>query len=165
MPGLFSSSEPWDDRQKAMVTKWMEGTYKQFTERVMKTRAGKIKDIDKVARGRIFLAKDAKALGMVDEIGGIDDALAYAAKNVGLESGKYDIRIVPAPKTLGDILMGNGADAAFAFKPTVQINPDSILVAALSPAMRKSMARQMQLLQVLRDCPVVLMAPYSVTIK
>ncbi|HWE01417.1 MAG TPA: signal peptide peptidase SppA [Tepidisphaeraceae bacterium] len=162
--GLFSSSEPWDDRQKTMVTKWMEGTYKQFTERVMKTRGGKIKDIDKVARGRIFLAKDAKALGMVDEIGGIDDALSYAAAKVGLEPGKYDIRIVPAPKSLGDIIMGNGAEAAFALNPTVQINADSIL-GAVSPAMRKTMARQMQLLQVLRDRPVVLMAPYSVTIK
>ena len=128
--GLFSSSEPWDDRQKAMVTKWMEGTYKQFTERVMKTRGGKIKDIDKVARGRIFLAQDAKALGMVDEIGGIDDALTYAAKKVGLEVDKYDVRIVPAPKTLGDLLMGGGPEAAFKFKPTIQISPDSILNAA-----------------------------------
>ena len=143
----------------------MQGTYTQFTERVMKTRTGKIKDIDKVARGRIFLAKDAKALGMVDEIGGIDEALTYAATKVSLEPGKYDIRIVPAPKTLGDIIMGNGAETAFPFKPTVQINADSILAAALSPAMRKSMARELALLQVLRDRPVVLMAPYSVTIK
>jgi protease-4 len=162
--GLFSSSEPWDDRQKLMVTKWMQGTYKQFTERVMKTRAGKIKDIDKVARGRIFVAKDAKALGMVDEIGGIEEALAYAAKDAGIDAGKYDIRIVPAPKSLGDMIMGGGAEAAFNFKPTVQISPDSIL-AAVSPRLRKTMARELQMLKILQDHPVVLMTPYNVTIK
>jgi protease-4 len=162
--GLFSSSEPWDDRQKLMVTKWMEGTYKQFTERVMKTRGGKIKDIDKVARGRIFVAKDAKALGMVDEIGGIDETLAYAAKDAGLEPGHYDVRIVPAPKTLGDILTGNGADAALAFKPTIQISPDSILNMA-SPELRRSIARELQMVRILQDRPVVLMSPYDVTIK
>ncbi|MDB5299040.1 MAG: Signal peptide peptidase SppA, partial [Phycisphaerales bacterium] len=93
--GLFSSNEPWSDRQRTMVTSWMHQTYEQFTARVMKTRAGKIKDIDQVARGRIFLAKQAKELGMVDEIGGIEDALADAAKKVGLDEGKYDVRIVP----------------------------------------------------------------------
>jgi protease-4 len=160
--GLFSSSEPWDERQKTMVRKWMQGTYVQFTERVMKTRAGKIKDIDKVARGRIFVAKDAKALGMVDEIGGIDEAIAYAAKDAGL--GKFDVRIVPAPKSLGDIIMGGGADAAFLFKPTVQISPDSLLGAA-SPSLRRAMAREIQMMQVLQQRPVVLLAPYQVEIK
>lgn len=162
--GLFSSSEPWDDRQRELVTKWMEGTYKQFTQRVMKTRAGKIQDIDKVARGRIFLAKDAKALGMIDEIGGIDDAITYAAKDAGLEEGKYDVRTVPAPKSLADLLMGGGQDVAFPFKPKVQIGPDSFLGAA--PAqMRKSLAHDMQLFQILNDRPVVLMAPYNVSIR
>ncbi len=52
----------------------MKGTYDQFTRRVMSTRTGKIKDIDQVARGRIFIAKQAKDLGMVDEIGGIGAA-------------------------------------------------------------------------------------------
>ena len=135
--GLFSSSKPWDDRERTMVTKWMEGTYKQFTQRVMTTRTGKIKDIDKVARGRIFLAKDAKSLGMVDEIGGIDDALAYAAKTPACAPGKFDVRVVPAPKTLSDILMGNGQDMAFPFKPTMQISPESILMQPPWPCGRR----------------------------
>ena len=41
---------------------------------VMTTRKGKIVNIDEVARGRIFLAADAKNLGMVDELGGLDEA-------------------------------------------------------------------------------------------
>src|SRR5205823_3725266 len=56
---LFSMNQEWTDRQRRMVTNWMKQTYDQFTERVMTNRKGKIKDIDQVARGRIFLAKQA----------------------------------------------------------------------------------------------------------
>ena len=161
--GLFSMSEPWSDRQRQMVTSWMKQTYVQFTQRVMKMRGDKIKDIDKVARGRIFLAPQAKSLGMIDEIGGIDDAIAYAAKKGNLEEGSYEIRILPQPKTLGDILTGNGADAAMPFRPKIQVNEP--LLQGLAPIFAKGLGRQLQMLQLLQDRPVVLVAPFEVTIK
>ncbi len=108
---LFSSSTEWNDRQRQQVTRWMKQTYDQFTERVMTTRKGKIKDIDAVARGRIFSAQQAKDLGMVDRIGGIQDAIAYAAKQVNLKPGDYDVRVLPAPKTLADLLNGSVRDS------------------------------------------------------
>lgn len=161
--GLFSMSEPWSDRQRQMVTNWMKQTYVQFTHRVMKMRGDKIKDIDKVARGRIFLARQAKALGMVDEIGGIEDAIAYAAKRGNLNEGDYDVRILPAPKTLGDILTGNGADAATPIRPKIEIS-DPVLQ-GLAPLLKKGLGREMQMIQLLQDRPVVLVAPFEVTIK
>ena len=106
---LFSSNQPFTDRQRKMVTAWMTQTYVQFTQRVMTTRKGKIKDIDAVARGRIFCAAQAKDLGMVDQIGGLEDAIAGAADDAGLGKTGYDVRVIPAPKTLGDILTGGGA--------------------------------------------------------
>jgi protease-4 len=161
--GLFSMSEPWSDRQRQMVTSWMKQTYVQFTQRVMKMRGDKIKDIDKVARGRIFLAPQAKSLGMVDEIGGLEDAVAYAANKGNLEPGSYDIRILPQPKTLGDILTGNGADAAMPFRPKIQVNDP--LLQGLAPILAKGLGRQLKMLQLLQDRPVVLVAPFEVTIK
>src|SRR5436305_13177880 len=83
--GLFSSNKEWDERQRRMVRNWMQETYDQFTQRVMSTRKNRISDIDKVARGRIFLASQAKQLGMVDEIGGVEQAIAYAANKVNLK--------------------------------------------------------------------------------
>ena len=161
--GLFSMTEPWSDRQRKMVHNWMQQTYEQFTHRVMTMRGSKIKDIDKVARGRIFLAKQAKALGMVDEIGGVEDAIAYAARKGGLEAGQYDVRILPAPKTLGDILMGGGADAAMPFKPKIELK-DPVLQ-NLSPLLRKTVGRELQTLQLLQDRPVVLVAPFDLSIR
>src|SRR2546423_3945368 len=104
--GLFSSNQPFDERQRRLVTNWMKNTYDQFTQRVMSTRSGKIKDIDQVARGRIFLAKQAKELGMVDEIGGVQNAIAHAANKAGLHAGQFDVKILPQPRTLAELLLG-----------------------------------------------------------
>ena len=161
--GLFSMSEPWSDRQRTMVTSWMKQTYVQFTERVMKMRGGKIKDIDKVARGRIFLAAQAKSLGMVDEIGGIEEAVNYAAKKGQLDAGDFDIRILPAPKSLGDFLSGNGADTATPFKPRIEVTDP--LFKAMSPILQKSLGRELKMLELLQDRPVVLVAPFEVTVR
>jgi protease-4 len=130
----------------------------------MHTRKDKIKDIDQVARGRIFLAKQAKDLGMVDEIGGIEAALAYTADKVKLAKGQYDVKILPAPKTLGDLLVGNANQAAFPFKPEIKISEDSIL-RTLPPTMRRAVGQQIQFLQLLQDRPVVLVSPYVLTVR
>ncbi|HEX8522498.1 MAG TPA: signal peptide peptidase SppA [Tepidisphaeraceae bacterium] len=161
---LFSSQNPFDERQKKMITSWMRQTYDQFTERVMSGRKDKIKDIDKVARGRIFLARQAKDLGMVDEIGGTSDALAYAAKKVNLKEGDYELRILPAPRTLADYFGYNGPQAAATLAPKVTISPDSVLK-LMSPQLNRLMARQIQTLQLLQDHPVLLVMPAAIDMK
>jgi protease-4 len=164
---LFSESQPFTDRQRRLVTNWMRNTYDQFTSRVMHTRKDKIKDIDAVARGRIFLAKQAKELGMVDEIGGVEAAIGYAAGKAKMSKGQYDVRILPAPRTLADMFAGGsgaGNQAAFPFKPEIKISEDSIL-RTLSPTMRKSLSHQLQFMQLLQDRPVVLVSPYVITVK
>ena len=164
--GLFSMNQPFTDRQRRMVTHWMRETYEQFTERVMTNRAGKIKDIDAVARGRIFIAKQAKDLGMVDELGGIEDAISHAAKEADLKPGEYDVRSVPAPRSLADFFGGgmDGPDAAMPFRPQIQLSLDSVLN-TLSPSMRHLLTQQLQMVQLLQRRPVLLAAPFAITIR
>lgn len=162
--GLFSSTEPWTDAQRKLITKWMQNTYDQFTQRIMTTREGKIKDIDKVARGRIFLAEEAHKLGMVDEIGGLKAALTFAAGKVNLKAGDYDIRVLPQPKSLGEILMGNDTEAATPLQPKITISHESILH-TLPPAMRKAVMQQLQMVQLMQHRPVVLSMPFVLTVK
>ena len=143
----------------------MKGTYEQFTQRVMTTRKGKIQNIDQVARGRIFIAKQAKDLGMVDEIGGVQAALAYAAEKVNLKHGSYDVKLLPTPKTLADLIGGGGGpEAAMAFKPKIQIDVLAMLK-ALDPATRKALGQQLQMIELLQQRPVVLVAPFTVTVR
>ena len=163
---LFSANQKFTDRQKRMIRTWMQTTYDQFTQRVMTTRGQKIKDIDKVARGRIFLAKQAKELGMVDELGGTQAAIAHAARRVNLEPGQFEVQVFPEPKTLADLFLGGGGETAFPFRPNVNvtISADSVL-RALAPSARQLIARHVQAALLLQDRPVMLMSPYVVTVK
>lgn len=161
---LFSSSQLFTDRQRRMMRTWMQQTYDQFTQRVMSTREGKIKDIDKVARGRIFLANQARELGMIDELGGCESAIAHAAKKAGLAEDSYDVRILPAPKTLADLLTGSGVEAATPLRPQITIKADSPFM-LLPASVRKAISEQVQVMQLLENRPVILMSPYRVTVK
>jgi protease-4 len=155
----------WNDRQKRMVTNWMKQTYDQFTQRIMHTREGKIKDIDKVARGRIFIAKHAHELGMVDQLGGLQDAIKFAASEVDLTD--YEIKSIPASKSLLDLFSGNidpEVEARLPWKPQITIKHDSPLM--LMPAsLRKALMQQLQMVQLLDKRPVMLVSPYVITIK
>lgn len=159
---LFSSTEPWTDAQRDLIRKWMTRTYDQFTQRVLTTRGNKIADIDKVARGRIFTAAQAKELGMVDELGGLRAALAYTAKKAGLSDDGYEIRVLPAPKTLADLLGGGSSDAALPFAPSIGVAPDSVL-RALSPDQTRQLSRQFTMMQLMHRRPVILLSPWVMT--
>ncbi|HEX8323609.1 MAG TPA: signal peptide peptidase SppA [Tepidisphaeraceae bacterium] len=163
---LFSSTSTFSDRQKRMVTTWMKNTYDQFTERVMSTRSRTIKDIDQVARGRIFLAADAKDLGMVDQLGGLEAAITVAAERAKLAESAYDVTVLPPPTTLADMLNGReGTDASSAaVLPKVQISADALLK-TLPLSLRTSLGQQVDLMHVLEHRPVALMSPYVLTVK
>lgn len=161
---LFSMTSSFNDQQRRLITNWMTQTYEQFTERVMTTRKDKIKDIDEVAHGRIFLAKQARQLGMVDELGGLETALAHAAKVAKLKDDGYDVKIVPGTKTLGDILRGDGPEARMPFRPQVTIAPDSIL-RTLSPRQARLLRTQLQTIQLMQQRPVMLVSPYIFELK
>lgn len=163
--GLFSSTSRFDDRQKRMLRTWMKNTYDQFTDRIKQTRGSKIKDIDEVARGRIFLAKDAKDLGLVDELGGLSTAIRHAAKQANLQTGNYEVMVLPRPMSLADLLIGNRSPEAMgAIKPAIrlQVKADSLLK-ALPQDIRKVLGQQLQLMEVLENRPVALMAPFVMT--
>ena len=163
---LFSSTAEFSDRQKRMVTTWMKNTYDQFTDRVTSTRGQKIKDIDQVARGRIFLAADAKDLGMVDQIGGLEAAITVAADRADLDEGDYDVQVLPPPGTFADVLTGRdgGSAAGAGVLPKVQLSADSLLQ-SLPANLRTSLGQQIDLMHVLEHRPVALMSPFVLTLK
>ena len=61
-------------------------------------------DVDKIARGRVWSGVDAKGIGLVDQLGGLEDAVASAAKLAGLEEG-YAVRFVEKEPSFGQELV------------------------------------------------------------
>ncbi|MCS7033431.1 MAG: signal peptide peptidase SppA [Phycisphaerae bacterium] len=159
---LYSTTKVWDERQRELIRKSMQTVYDQFTQRVMTTRRGKIADIDRVARGRIFLAGEAQKLGLVDELGGLEKAIAHAAERAGLEKDKFEIQTLPAPKTLADLLSGGTTQLRSASRSV--LSSDSLLLAVPESA-RRQLARQLLLMRVLEKRGVALLAPFMLQIR
>ncbi|HEY1686993.1 MAG TPA: signal peptide peptidase SppA [Tepidisphaeraceae bacterium] len=152
---LFDPFAPFSPAQREMVTAWMTRTYQQFTQRVLSTRKN-IKDIDKVARGRVFLARQAKQLGMVDEIGGLDAAIDAAASRAGLKTGEYQVETIPGPRTFADILMGDREEASSPIR-----SMDLHLLGLIPQSLRTPILRELTLMQISERQPVMLITPFT----
>lgn len=101
--GLMSMNRPWDQDERAYVQKWMDDIYAQFKGRVMTSRGPRIKgELENLAAGRVFTGRQALDHGLVDQIGGLTEALAMAASKAGLE--QPPVYVLPKPKDLGAIL-------------------------------------------------------------
>ena len=93
----YSIFEPMSETFREFATAGVENVYNTFLERVAQGRNMTIAEVDAVAQGRVWSGTDARKIGLVDEIGGLDDAIAYAAGTVGVEN--YRIESYPVYET------------------------------------------------------------------
>jgi protease-4 len=83
----------------------MEDVYGVFKNHVSAARSDKLaKPIDQLAGGRVFTGAQAMELGLVDKIGGLREAIAYAARQASISD--YDVRVVPEPKDFFQMMFG-----------------------------------------------------------
>jgi protease-4 len=78
--------------------------YDDFVALVAETRGLDPGFVDGIARGRVWSGVDAKELGLIDELGGLEDAIAYAVEMADL-GDKYRIREYPIRKPFIEQLM------------------------------------------------------------
>ena len=88
-----SIAKPLSPYQMKMMQKHVTETYDDFITLVSTERNLRKTFVDSIAQGRVWSGADAIELGLVDELGGIEEAIAYAAKQAGLES--YSIKEYP----------------------------------------------------------------------
>ncbi len=99
----YSLFEPMTDDFRAVVREGIEATYTTFLERVSQGRNITIAEADSLAQGRVWSGTAAKQLGLIDELGGLGDAIAAAAELAETES--YTIKKYPRYKTGFERLM------------------------------------------------------------
>ena len=75
----------------------VDDAYRVFVGKVADSRDMTAERADNLARGRVWIGADALDLGLVDEIGDLDDAIAAAAAAAGLPEDDYGIRYVEQP--------------------------------------------------------------------
>jgi len=104
---MMASLSPWNDEEKAVMQSTMESVYKTFVSRVAEGRHKKPDDIQPIAQGRVWTGTKAKELGLVDEIGGLDAAVAEAQKLAKVDPA-IELEVYPPTPTLRDVLSGFG---------------------------------------------------------
>lgn len=89
----YSFFEPLNDEQRAFIKEGVSDIYELFTNRVAQGRTMKQDSVQSIAQGRVWTGVDALNKGLVDELGGLDHALQYAATLTNTEA--YSITEFP----------------------------------------------------------------------
>ena len=91
---LMSISKPLSEEEYKLIQEEVDRIYEDFITRVSEGRGIPKSMVDSIGQGRVWSGKDALEINLVDEIGGIKDAVAYAAKLAGIE----EPRVMDIPK-------------------------------------------------------------------
>jgi len=100
---LGSAFRPVTGEEREYVQQSVENVYDVFIGKVAEGRKKSKAEIDSIGQGRVWSGVDAKAIGLVDELGGINDAIKIAAKSAKLD--KYKIVEFPKQKDIFEALL------------------------------------------------------------
>ena len=95
-------TQPMSEYQDAMMQKHVTRTYNEFTALVARTRGLRQSYVDSIGQGRVWAGVDALEIGLVDELGGLDKAIEYAANKANLTD--YSIKCYPKQKDFMEML-------------------------------------------------------------
>ena len=86
MKDVGNPTKKLTDKEKKLLNILVKDIHKQFMSTVAKERGLTKKEVESVSDGRIFSGNQALALKLVDEIGGLDNAIKYIKDSVGVDS-------------------------------------------------------------------------------
>ena len=97
MAGMNSPFTPYSDETRARVQEQIDAVYETFLKRVADGRGMLIDDVHAIAQGRVWTGRQAKTLGLVDELGGMREAVAVAKERAGIDADQ-EVTLVAFPK-------------------------------------------------------------------
>ena len=145
---LVSGMSPLDPEEEAAMQQRIDATYEDFVARVAAGRGLSTEAVDEIAQGRVWAGGDAMGIGLVDEFGGLTDAIQYAATMAGLDS--YRLVEYPAvepmyTKLLSSMNQPTNAQDITAGLPGAFVRTGNWLLGIHSP----EMAAQMQPIEII----------------
>jgi protease-4 len=99
---MLAPTHPFTEDEWERINTWLDAIYRDFTEKVASGRQLPLPRVDEIARGRVWTGADAADHGLVDEIGGLEDAAVIARRRAGLAAGA-PLRLYPRPNPLDQL--------------------------------------------------------------
>ena len=105
--GIYSPVTPFSDAERAKMQEHIDAIYEQFLAKAAEGRGTTRDAIHEVAQGRVWTGRQAKELGLIDELGGLGRAIALAKERVGIDAdAEVELVVYPRPKSLFELLSG-----------------------------------------------------------
>ncbi|MCO6436384.1 MAG: signal peptide peptidase SppA [Phycisphaerae bacterium] len=173
MADMMSTAEKFSEKERARFIDYMETVYKTFKGHVVEARGEKLKKpIDEIAGGRVFTGKQALELGLIDRMGGLEEAISFAAGEAGISD--YETRVIPEPPGIMELLLGSTEEPDLSQMGLGRLGAamrGSSLESAirglsrLEPARWRSFLRALQQIALIQDEGVVMMMPQEFVIR
>ncbi len=96
---IYGELEDWTDEQRAVIDRMLDRIYDDFVERVSESRDMTPEAVDAIGRGRVFTGVQAWENGLVDVVGGFDEALTEAKKLADIDV-TTEVQLVEFPRVL-----------------------------------------------------------------
>jgi protease-4 len=103
-------TRPFTAEEKNILQRSVDQIYTLFLKRVSEGRKINVAKLDSIAQGRVWTGADALSIGLVDKLGGLNDAISMAAKKAKLTS--YQLKSFPEPEDPFDMLFGEMSQTA-----------------------------------------------------
>lgn len=119
---MYSGTRALNQTETAYMQASVERIYDKFTSVVAEGRDMEVQDVDAIAQGRVWSGADAVEIGLVDEIGSLNDAILYAAAAAGHpDLSSWQIAEYPKPMTTFELLLeslaGGNGESVFSGTP------------------------------------------------
>lgn len=105
LTGELSQVRELGEEARKLLDVSVKSAYDVFIDKVAESRAMDRDRIESIAQGRVWIGGDAFEIGLIDQIGGIDDAIASAADMAGLEQDAYEVIYIERELSLGEQLL------------------------------------------------------------
>lgn len=107
--GMQTVTKPLTELQKRYIQSGIDSVYMQFKQRVGEGRNRSVEYIDSIAQGRVWSGTRAVQIGLVDRIGGIEDAIAAAAAKAKLKD--YRLKEYPGKQSFFEMLFNDNSES------------------------------------------------------
>jgi len=115
---MFSTFRPLSAEEKTRLKEEIRWTYDQFLTRAAEGRGKSKEEIDKIGKGRVWTGKQAKEVGLVDELGGLSRALEIAKQLAGIpQREEVKLDVWPKKVSLLSLLLGRTEGESTLVKP------------------------------------------------
>ena len=150
--GVMSPTAAFSDSERESMQQMLNNVYAQFTQKAASGRHMEYAALEALARGRVYTGRQAKEIGLVDQLGTLADAIAHTRKLVGDEAGKLELEDLPKALSPLEMLMGQTAPAGDPLAALAPLLPESV-----RPALKNLSA-----LRQISEEPVMMILPFDV---